>query len=59
MEDGLAEAVSAISECEAAITEILKVGDAISGGEKPLRFMVDPDASNPDGLLEQDDATAQ
>lgn len=56
MEDGLAEALSAISECEPAIAEILRGAEAICRGEMPLGIMVDPD---PDagGLLDPNNAT--
>lgn len=56
MEDGLAEAVTAISECEPAIAEILRVGDDICRGETPLEVMIDPDISNGGGF-DQDDTT--
>jgi RNA polymerase primary sigma factor len=56
MEDGLAEAVSAISECEPAIEEILRVAEAICRGDMLLEFMIDPDASQGEGVLGQSDA---
>lgn len=57
MEDGWAEAVSAISKCEPAIAEILRVAEDICRGETPLEVMIDPDASNGGSVLNQNDAT--
>lgn len=56
MEDGWAEAVSAISECEPAISEILRVAEDICRGETLLEVMIDPSASNEGGVLDQNDA---
>jgi len=57
MDDGLAEAVSAISECGPAIAEILRVAEAICRGEMLPEVMIDPDASNGGDVLDQSDAT--
>lgn len=57
MEDGLAEAVSAISECEPAIAEILRVADEICRGETLQKVMIDPGAGNGGDVLDQNDAT--
>ena len=58
MEDGLAEAVSAICECEPAVAEILRVAEAIGRGEMLQEVMMDPDAPDESGVLDQNDATA-
>ncbi len=57
MEHGLAEAVSAISECEPAIAEILRVAEAIGRGETPLEVMIDPDVPDVGGVPDQNNAT--
>ena len=56
MEDGLAEAVRAISECEPAIAEILRVAEAIGRGETLLEAMIDPDAPDASVVLDQKNA---
>jgi RNA polymerase primary sigma factor len=57
MERGLAKAVGAISECEPAIAEIFRVAEAIGRGEAHLEVMIDPDAPDANGALNQDNAT--
>jgi len=57
MEDGLAEAISVISECEPAIVEILRVAEDICRGETLPDVMIDPDVFNGSGVLDQNDAT--
>ena len=57
MEDGLAEAISVISECEPAIVEILRVAEDICRGETLADVMIDPDVFNGGGVLDQNDAT--
>ena len=57
MEEGLAEAVSTISECEPAIAEIIRVAEAIGRGETLLEVMIDPDAPDMSGILDEENAT--
>ena len=57
MEDGVGEAVRAISESEPAISEILRVADNIIQGDTPLEVMIDSDAGNTGGGLDQHDPT--
>ena len=57
MEEGLAEAVSTISECEPAIAEIIRVAESIGRGETLLEVMIDPDAPDTSGVLDEDNAT--
>lgn len=59
MEDGLADAVRAISVCEPAIAEILRVADEVCRGETPSDvMMVHRYVSVGDGALDLDDAAA-
>lgn len=57
IEAGLAEMVSAISECAPALAEIIRVSEAICRSELPLAYMVDKNASNEGGSHDQLDST--
>jgi RNA polymerase primary sigma factor len=54
IEDGTAEAVSAISACEPAVAEIARVAEQILSGETSFDTMIDPDGPNENVLLEDD-----